>query len=178
MRNTILLKRVNGQSIQIIEENGDRLVPIKPICEMLGIDFDTQYGEIYDDEILGLVFSINMATEENGEQHEEICLPLKYIFGWLFTIHPDKVDKEAHPEVMRYKLECHNVLFEYFVERVEFVSQRKEAIEKAVDEYWTALSESDIAKMRLENAEDKITRERKVTFEEWKKSRDAMPRVS
>jgi hypothetical protein len=42
MTNTLLLQKVNGQPIQIIEENGTEYVPIKPICEALGIDDKSQ----------------------------------------------------------------------------------------------------------------------------------------
>ncbi|MDR1182189.1 MAG: phage antirepressor N-terminal domain-containing protein [Bacteroidales bacterium] len=170
MRNTILLKKVNGQPIQIIEKNGDKFVPIKPICEMLGIDAKAQREKINEHKILRSVGRFIPSTGADGKQYEMLCLPLKFIFGWLFSINPEKVREEIRPAVLKYQWECYYVLFEYFIERADFVNNRKEAIEKAVDKCNMIRSEFNTAKMRLKEAENEITKERKVTFEEWKRS--------
>jgi predicted nucleic-acid-binding protein len=50
-----------------------------------------------------------------------------------------------------------------------FVSQRKEAIEQALDEYQKVQVEFKTAKLRMEEAKIQLNKERKVTFEEWKR---------
>jgi hypothetical protein len=169
MENTKILKRVNGQPIQIIEVDGNKLVPIRPICESLGITFEGQFEKLKEDTILSPTIRLGIVVAADGKQREMVCLPLKFVFGWLFTISPKNVREEARPAVIRYKLECYNVLFDYFTERAEFVSQRKEAIEQAVDEYQKIQVEFKTAKLRLEEAKNNISKERKVTFEEWKR---------
>ena len=44
------IARVNNVAIQVISENGTKLVPVKPICEALGVDFDSQRKKLNDDE--------------------------------------------------------------------------------------------------------------------------------
>lgn len=51
---TTTLSVVNDQFILLIE-NGDRLVPIKPICDALGVDAKAQRSKIQDDPFLNSV---------------------------------------------------------------------------------------------------------------------------
>ena len=42
--------KINNQELIIISENAGKLVPIKPICSVLGIAFEPQYQKLKDDE--------------------------------------------------------------------------------------------------------------------------------
>lgn len=53
-----------------------------------------------------------VATDD--KERDMVCLPLKFIYGWLFTINPGKVAPEAREAVMRYRRECYEVLYEHF----------------------------------------------------------------
>lgn len=44
--------------------------------------------KIKEDEILGSVIPLRGTTGADGKQYDMFCLPLQYIFGWLFTINP------------------------------------------------------------------------------------------
>ena len=43
-----------------------------------------------------------------------LCLPLMYVYGWLFTINPDRVKPEAREKVITYKKQCYEVLYNHF----------------------------------------------------------------
>ncbi|MCZ7666673.1 MAG: phage antirepressor N-terminal domain-containing protein [Chloroflexi bacterium] len=45
-----------------------------------------------------------------------LCLPLKYIPGWLFGINANRIKEELRDRVVRYQRECFDVLSEAFME--------------------------------------------------------------
>lgn len=120
---------INNQNITIIDNGSEKLVPIKPICQALGIDFKGQYDKIENDKILNstVVLSPTVATDE--KQREMICLPIKYVFGWLFTINPGNVSEGARETITKYKMECYEVLYRHFTARaLAFERQNKEVM--------------------------------------------------
>ena len=49
--NEVLIKRVNETNI--VQEGSDIFVPIRPICDALGVTFSRQRKKIAEDPILG-----------------------------------------------------------------------------------------------------------------------------
>lgn len=47
-----IISTINGTEILTVDRDGEVFVPIKPICEALGIDFATQYRKLQSDETL------------------------------------------------------------------------------------------------------------------------------
>ena len=115
---TKTVAKINDVSIVVIE-NGKSLVPIRPICDAIGVDYSAQLQKIKSDEILGSVVRLSLSTGTDKKQYEMFCIPFKYVFGWLFTINPKNVKPEAQQAVIRYKMECYNALYNYFTERAE-----------------------------------------------------------
>ena len=111
--NTKTIARVNNVAI-LAGNDSEKLVPIKPICEALGIDDDAQRRKIQDDDFLSSVAVLSTATGADGKQYEMFCLPLEFIFGWLFTINPKNVKEEAQEAVRQYRIECYRVLYNHF----------------------------------------------------------------
>ena len=60
------LATVNNVSIQIVDENNEKSVPIKPICEAIGVNFEGQRQRIERDEILSSVAFMTKATGSDG----------------------------------------------------------------------------------------------------------------
>lgn len=88
-----------------------QLVPIKPICDALGIDAKAQRNRIDRDEILNSTGVIMTSVAADGKEREMYCIPLRYVFGWLFSIDTNRVDEEARPSVIKYKMQCYDVLY-------------------------------------------------------------------
>ena len=144
---TKTIVRVNN--VDIIATNDEQLVAIRPICEALGIDEEGQRQRIVRDEILSSVACMIKATGRDGKQYEMYCIPLRYVFGWLFSIDTSRVSEEARPIVTAYKKECYDALYQHFfatqrrqleqnrqeielLERLADYSQQKEAINKGI----------------------------------------------
>ncbi len=108
------IRKVNGVDIIIADQQGEKLIPIKPICEALGIAANMQIEKIKNDEILSSVSMLGISTGSDGKQYEMFSLPHKYVYGWLFTINPKNVKEEARGAVLKYRQECYDALYDHF----------------------------------------------------------------
>lgn len=70
--------------------NDQRYVAIKPVCEMLGVDVESQRQVIKNHPLFDSTAVLNTVVGADGKQREMTCLPLKYFFLWLGNIHPNK----------------------------------------------------------------------------------------
>ena len=71
--------------------NGRVYVPIKPICDTLGIDWASQYQRINRDEVLIAEKLTIVVTTMDGRQRPAVCLPLDFVSGFLFTVSAQRV---------------------------------------------------------------------------------------
>lgn len=102
MENNIPIGRINSVDIFAVStENGEILVPIKPICTALQIDDKAQRSKIQDDDILCSTGMLSTSVADDGKQREMFCLPLKFVYGWLFTINTKNVATEAKESVRK-----------------------------------------------------------------------------
>ena len=76
MENSIVINDVKFDCPVV---NNQVLVPIKPMCEALGISHATQYEVIKNDEIMSSTVSIIETVGGDERQREMLCLPLKYL---------------------------------------------------------------------------------------------------
>ena len=107
--------KVNGIEIYAVKnEEGTVLVPIKPICTALGIDDKAQREKISEDEDLSSTGVLSTSVGADGKEREMLCLPEKYIYGWLFTINPKNVAASARESVRSFRRQCYNILYDYF----------------------------------------------------------------
>lgn len=104
----------NGFSIPVATKDGQSYLPIKPICEAIGIAFQPQYDKLKEHPILNSTVTIIMTVGADGKSREMVCLPVKFIYGWLFTINPGKVATDARAKVESYCIECYEVLYSHF----------------------------------------------------------------
>lgn len=145
-----------------------KLVPIKPICEALGIDYASQFTKIKNDEDLSSTVVLSTIVATDGKEREMVCLPMEFIFGWLFTINPKNVKPEAQEAVRTYRMQCYHVLYEYFASYASFVNQKQ----KRQAEDWTRIQ---ILKKEFHEAKNKLAKATKqmnmtvdYSFEQWK----------
>lgn len=153
-----LITTINGTEIYAITENGEVYVPIKPICTAIGVDVEAQRSKIKNDTILNSVAVQNTATGSDGKQYEMDCLPLKFIYGWLFSINPEKVKQDVRGIVIEHKLKCYNALYDYFTGNMRKTIETNNAEIELLKEINSAISEEKDAKTRRRTAEDKLNR--------------------
>ena len=73
--NEILIKRVNETSITIVQDSSDIFVPVRPICDALGVTFSRQRKKIAEDPILGPTVALRATVGGDGKQRDMVCLP-------------------------------------------------------------------------------------------------------
>lgn len=116
---TKTIVRVNN--VDIIATSDEQLIAIRPICAALGVDVDSQRKRIERDEILGPTAVMMTVVAADRKEREMYCIPLRYVFGWLFSIDTSRVNEEARLAVAAYKKECYDALYHHF-----FGTQRRQ----------------------------------------------------
>lgn len=89
-------------------------VPLKPICDYLGLDWSAQLQRLKRDAVLSELQGMVIITTPSGGPQEMICLPLEYLNGWLFGINSSRVKADLKEKVVRYQKECYKALAQYF----------------------------------------------------------------
>ncbi len=163
---TRIIARVNN--VDIVSTSDEQLVPIRPICEALGIDADSQRKRIERDEILHPVAVMMTATGRDGKQYEMFAIPYMYIFGWLFSIDASRVSEEARPSIIRYKQECYRALYEHFTEPQTFLKEKQRVIEAKVSEYQDCQRRFRDAQKLMNDAKAELNQVMKITIDEWR----------
>ena len=164
-----VIKRVND--VDILTFVNERLIPIRPLCDAMGIDPEPQRKKINAHYLLGSTASLRTAVAADGKERKMLCLPLQYVFGWLLTINPLNVSDESREGLMKYQKECYRVLYDYFFSRMEFVEHKQKEIDKQLDIVTNARSEYKTAKGTLAEAENKLKQLRSMTMEDYKMER-------
>lgn len=153
-----LISRINGVEILTVERDGEVYVPIKPICEAIGIADRPQREKLQTDEFFDSVGTIIVSTGADGKSYEMYALPLKYIYGWLATINPGKVAPEAREAVTRYRRECYDVLYEHFSGSMRQTIETNNAEIELLRQINSAISDEKDAKGRRKKAEDALNK--------------------
>lgn len=93
----------NNQSLITVEQNGVHYVAMKPICENIGIQWESQYNRIRRDDVLNSVIFIMNMTGSDSKNYQMICLPIEYLNGWLFGIDINRCKPEIRDTLIKYK---------------------------------------------------------------------------
>ena len=103
----------------LTEENDKRqiFVPIRPICDYLGLSWSGQRERINRDPVLSDVVRFVRVTRTNsqGGNPNVLALPLDYLNGWLFGVNANRVKEEIRDNLIRYQRECYRVLADAFL---------------------------------------------------------------
>lgn len=170
---TKTLARINKVDILLVE-NGEKLVPIRPICQVLGIDEDAQRRKINNDEILSSTATLSVAVGADGKDREMFCIPFKYVFGWLFSINPKNVAPEAREAVLNYKSQCYDVLYNHFTAHSQFYEEKQQVLRAKDMELERIRAEFNTAKDRLEQAKKEFKETMNMSFEDWQANKQQL----
>lgn len=128
----------NGRYIYFKEVNGEFYIAIKPICEILNVDYSRQLRTMKSDEILSLVWSLETIPDKRNRPQDMVCLPEKYIYGWIFSI------KSNSQELKEYKKQCYDILFSHFNGLI--LGRKKILQQRANKQYQMAKLERELMK--------------------------------
>lgn len=171
--NTSLMASINGVKIQI-SDDAEKLVPIRHLCDALGVSYQGQIDKLNEDEFLAPTLRLSLMVGDDGKQREMQCLPLKYVFGWLATINPKNVSDEARPAVMRYKKECYEVLYRYFYEQTEFVQEKEQRIKECYDRVREAKRNFRQVRDMMYAEEKELHAATQMAYNDWKATKNQM----
>lgn len=165
--NTTNVAKINGVSLQVVAGEREQLVAVKPVCEILGVDFSAQRAKLKEHPIYGPTMVLSTTVGGDGKEREMACIPLQFFPGWLFSINPDNVKEEAREQLIKYQLECNKVLFDYFFGRAEFAQKKEQEFSRQMEIVTTAKKNFRDAKLVLNEAEMKLRQINALTFEDY-----------
>ncbi|QTA84860.1 phage antirepressor N-terminal domain-containing protein [Desulfonema magnum] len=93
----------HGHTLITVRHNGNDYIAMKPVVEGIGLDWKSQYAKIRNAKRYG---DITIPLQTPGGFQEMLCIPLKKLNEWLFSIHPEKVRPEIRAAVVMYQEEC------------------------------------------------------------------------
>lgn len=98
-----------------IDGNTTMYIPLRPICDYLGLSWSGQRERTMRDLVLSKQVRFVRVTRTNlGGNPEILCLPVDFLNGWLFGINASRVKPEHQEKVIRYQSECYRVLRDAF----------------------------------------------------------------
>ena len=101
----------HGQELLILEKEGIPCVAMKPIVDGIGLNWGTQYRKITE---TARYCHMTIPLKTAGGVQEMLCIPMKKLNGWLFSINPEKVKYEIKKIVELYQEECFIALYDYW----------------------------------------------------------------
>lgn len=160
------IAKVNGIEIAAVrDEEHNFFVPVKPICQAIGVQFEAQYHRLSRHYILASVMSTMDTTGADGKTYEMVCLPLEYVYGWLFTIDANLVAEANRENVKRYQLECYQALYTHFAGSLRRRVEENEAEIKALQAVNEAIKGVKAAKAAQREAEELLDAIRKARLD-------------
>lgn len=121
----------HSDRIFLLEQDGEPFVPMKPICDALGLDWKSQHRKLTSgdrDWRCG-----HMTIPSAGGPQEMLCLPLMLLPAWLFSVSPARVKPELKDKLIAYQAECADVLWRHFMGEKQAVQSELEHIRKAAE---------------------------------------------
>lgn len=103
----------NGQQIITAVAAGVTYVAMRQIVENIGIDWTGQSVKLRKMKDKFNCRDISMVAAD-GKLRKLLCLPLKKLNGWLFSINPEKVRADIRDKLIKYQEECFTVLHDYW----------------------------------------------------------------
>jgi len=140
MKNLDKFLEFNGNKISILRSDGTWWVAVKPICEALNVNYNRAYQNLNSDPILSQLFAKQQTVGADNKIREMVCLPERYVYGWLFSLRSDSSD------LLEYKRKCYDILYDHFhgtmTGRMEALAEKTEA-DLRIEELEEALLDSE-----------------------------------
>ncbi|HAH5441549.1 phage antirepressor N-terminal domain-containing protein [Salmonella enterica] len=118
----------NGQQIITAMAAGVAYVAMKPIVENLGMSWGTQQQKLMKQLDKFKCIHMNMVAAD-GKLRKLLCLPLKKLNGWLFSINPEKVRADIRDKLIQYQEECFTVLHDYWTKGKAENARKKTSVD-------------------------------------------------
>lgn len=148
---------INGVEIYAeVNENGNVFIPVKPLCQAIGVDPEGQRQRILRHYILSsTAFTVKVVAADEKDR-EMLCLPLEYVYGWIFTIDANLVAESNRESVAAYQRECYQALYRHFAGSLKRQLDANAAEIEALQAVNDAISRERQAKADRRKAEEHL----------------------
>lgn len=102
----------NNDRLVLADQKGEPWVVMKSLVNSMGLDWASQYTKI--NEKFQSTIAIITTVGEDGKLRDMVCLPLRKLPAWLYSVNPEKVAPELREKVIRYQEECDDVLWRHW----------------------------------------------------------------
>lgn len=150
-----------GKEVTLVDNNGVAYVAMREIVEGIGLDWKVQHRKLtshYQKFSCGHITT----TGKDGKKYEMLCMPIKKLNGWLFSINPNKVRADLKERLENYQEECFLALWDYWTEgiaRRDEVKHKKEAWQAKMANYKTHSSQKGKALSDCKKEKAELERE-------------------
>ncbi len=93
----------HGHTLITVRHNGTDYIAMKSVVEGMGLAWQVQQRKIISSE---RYHHMMLPLQTSGGLQEMLCIPLKKLNEWLFSINPEKVRSEIRATVVMYQEEC------------------------------------------------------------------------
>lgn len=118
----------NGQQILTAVAAGVTYVAMRQIVENIGIDWTGQSVKLRKMNDKFNCRDISMVAAD-GKLRKLLCIPLKKLNGWLFSINPEKVRADIRDKLIQYQEECFTVLHDYWTKGKAENARKKTSVD-------------------------------------------------
>ncbi|WP_075182890.1 phage antirepressor N-terminal domain-containing protein [Pantoea sp. 1.19] len=102
-------------TLTVIPHRGDVYVPMRQIVDSLGMTWPPQRQKLMRQrDKFGTVALAALAPGGGERQRRSLCIPLRKLNGWLFSLNPQRLRPGLRPTVRLWQEECFQVLSGYF----------------------------------------------------------------
>ena len=132
--------------IMAIEHNGKPFVPLRPMCEAIGVDVDGQRRKL--DQAGWARTELISVRDSAGRMQKAVALDADHVPMWLATIQVSRVAEAARPVLIAYQREAATALRDYFYRGVAVQSPTSQfdMLRSMVDHLEAAQRTADEAK--------------------------------
>lgn len=105
---------VQGTPILSLCTDGQVIVPMRQVCDALGLPWEAQRQRIQSHPLLSKGTLISQVPSGGGMQ-AQLCLPLKLASAFLLTLNPDRIrDENVRAAVLAWQEESFDAVHDYW----------------------------------------------------------------
>jgi hypothetical protein len=103
----------HGDSLYLVEHEGQPFVPMRPVCHNLGLGWASQARKLMG----GKRWRCHqLMIPSLGGSQRTICMSLRKFPGWLSSIQSSRVRPDIRPKLELYQAECDDALWAYWTQ--------------------------------------------------------------
>jgi len=147
----------HGDNLILIPFNGQPFVAMRQIVEGMGLAWSPQRAKLV--ERFKSTVTMIVTVGEDGKNRDMVCLPLRKLTAWLYTVNSNKVKPELREKIISYQNECDDALWDYWNNGI---AVRKSYVVNH-DDILTA-SQAEELRLTLKSTCDKLPKEKQAAF--------------